>query len=381
MTERLKKISFLSFGHFSNDLYPGMLSPLLPVFIYRYGWSITQAGILITVLQLFANLSQPVFGIINDKWPSKKYMWLGLLIAGLPFGFVMHITTIHLMMFAMAVTGIGVGMYHPVAVVAAGNISHEKRKGVSMALFTAGGQISFMVAPLLAVLIIEYMGDVYMPLILIPALAAALYFALDKSIVIKGGHGLSFNEWIASFRGSGKQLAILWVVSSFSSITQMLIISFLPMFAIARGSSYSFGAYFLSASLFASMVGTFIGGHLSDIHGCKKIMVTAMLLSCPFLIGFLYTHGTISIIFLLIGICLLCSGIPIGIILAQRANPRLAGMASSLVMGLSYATGALAATPFGALADNIGIERAMNVPIFLPLFGGIFALMLASDSK
>ena len=128
------------------------------------------------------------------------------------------------------------------------------------------------------------------------------------------------------------------------------------------------------------MVGTFIGGHLSDIHGRKKIMVSAMLLSCPFLVAFLYTHGIVSLAFLLIGICFLSSSIPIGIILAQRATPKLAGMASSLVMGLSYATGAIAATPFGALADRIGIERAMNVPIVLPLIGGLFALMLRSDS-
>jgi MFS transporter, FSR family, fosmidomycin resistance protein len=380
MLNRLKNIYYLSLGHFANDLYPGMLSPLLPVFIDRYGWSITQAGILITVMQSFANLSQPVFGIINDKWPSRKYIWLGLLIAGFPFLFILNISSINMMMFAMAVTGIGVGMYHPVAVVAAGMIAPENRKGFSMAIFTAGGQISFMLAPLIAVLIFEVIGEQYMPLILIPAIAVALYFALDKSIQINRGHSLSTSEWLSSFKGSRKQLTVLWLVSSFSSIAQMLINSFLPMFAIERGSSYSVGAYFLSASLFASMVGTFIGGHFSDIHGRKKIMVTAMFLSFPFLAAFLYTHGILSLVFLLIGICLLCTSIPIGIIIAQRTTPKLAGMASSLVMGLSYATGAIAATPFGALADKIGIEAAMNVPIVLPLLGGLFALMLRSDS-
>lgn len=380
MINKLRNIYYLSLGHFANDLYPGMLSPLLPVFIDRYGWSITQAGILITVMQSFANLSQPVFGIINDKWPSKKYIWLGLLVAGLPFVFIMNISSINVMMFAMAITGIGVGMYHPVAVVAAGMIAPENRKGFSMAIFTAGGQISFMLAPLIAVLIFEYIGEKYMPLILIPAIAVALYFVLDKSIQINRGHSLSTSEWLSSFKGSRKQLTVIWIVSSFSSITQMLINSFLPMFAIERGSSYSVGAYFLSASLFASMVGTFIGGHFSDIHGRKKIMVSAMFLSFPFLVAFLYTHGIFSLVFLLTGICLLCTSIPIGIIIAQRTTPKLAGMASALVMGLSYATGAIAATPFGALADRIGIEKAMNVPIVLPLLGGLFALMLKSDS-
>jgi len=367
--KKMKLIFFLSLGHFANDFYPGLLSPLLPVFMNRYGWSFTEAGILVTVLQTACNVSQPVVGIINDHRPMKSLLWWGLIISALPFAFVLNISRFDLMMLAMVVSGIGVGMFHPVAAVAAGNPANDRRRGFSMALFSAGGMVSFMVAPLAAVLIIEVLGDVFMPLIIMPALVVALLFILQRNITFQEGHGYSLAEWFISIARSGRELFLLWLISTFRAIVHVLLGSFLPALAMARGASYTRGAFFLSITLFASMVGMIIGGHLSDVYGSKKIMASTMFAATPLLYGFMFTSGPISIILLVLGMGMLSSTIPANIILAQCANPKLPGMASSLVMGLSFGVGAIAATPFGMLADRIGIETAMNVPLILPLFG------------
>lgn len=376
MNNKIKSLVFLFLGHLSNDFYPGMVSPLLPVFTAQYGWSMAQAGLLITAMQLSCNISQPFFGIINDHRPTKSFIWIGLIIAGIPFCFVMKIDSLHIMAAVMIISGLGVGMFHPVSVVAAGRIATEKHKGISMALFSSGGHIGFMIAPMAAVLIIEVLGEMYMPIIIMPALIMALFFAFDKNIVVQESHGYSLKEWFSSLSGSGRELFILWLVSSFRGIVLLLVGHFLPIFAMARGASYAEGAYFLSASLLASMFGMLIGGHLSDTHGRKKVMVITMLISSPLLYAFLYTSGIVSVVLLLTGIATLCSSIPANIILAQRANPELAGMASSIVMGLPFAMGALTAIPFGALADHVGIEMAMNVPLILPILGGITVFFL-----
>ena len=151
------------------------------------------------------------------------------------------------------------------------------------------------------------------------------------------------------------------------------------MLLMARGISYAKSAYLLTTMLFVSMIGLYIGGHLSDIYGRKKMMAITLFCSSPLLYGFLNTSGTLSIVLLLIGSASLASTIPVNIILAQRVDPKLAGMASSLVMGMSFAMGGLSATPFGALADRVGIETAMNVPLILPLFGGITVFFLKKD--
>jgi FSR family fosmidomycin resistance protein-like MFS transporter len=376
---KIKRLFFLSLGHSASDFYPGMLSPLLPVFIAQHDWSITKAGILVTVLQASCNFSQPVFGIINDHQPMRSFLWTGLIIGGLPFCFVLNIKSFSMMVLAMVISGLGVGLFHPVAAVAAGRIADTKRKSLSMALFSSGGHISFMIAPMIAVLIVKVLGNEYMPLIILPALVMAIYFAFDKNIVVNEGHGYSLNEWFSSFYMSSRELFLLWIVSSFRAIVLMLVGSFLPILAMARGASYAESAYFLSASLFASTTGMFIGGHLSDIYGRKKIMAIMMLAASPLLFGFLKTSGGISVMLLLMGMATLSSTIPVSITHAQLANPKLAGMASSLVMGLSFAMGALAATPFGILADHIGIESAMKVPTILPFFGGLAVFFMKRD--
>ncbi len=379
MNKKTKSLVFLFLGHLSNDFYPGMVSPLLPIFTVQYGWSMAQAGLLITAMQISCNLSQPVFGIINDHKPTKSFLWIGLIVAGLPFCFVMKIDSLHIMAFAMIISGIGVGMFHPVSAVAVGQIALEKRRGISMALFSSGGYIGFMIAPIVAVLIIEFLGKVYMPLIILPALIMTLYFVFEKNIAIKESHGFSLHEWFSSLFMSGRELFILWLISSFRGIVLLLVGHFLPMLAIVRGASYAESAFFLSASLLAGLAGMFIGGYLSDIHGQKKVMAITMLISSPLLYAFLHTSGILSIMLLLTGMASLSSTIPVNIILAQRVNPKLAGMASSIVMGLPFAMGALTATPFGILADYVGIETAMNVPFILPVLGGITVFFLKSN--
>jgi MFS transporter, FSR family, fosmidomycin resistance protein len=377
--KKLTSLIFLSMGHAANDLYPGMLSPLLPIFIAMHGWSLTKAGILVTVLQLSCNFSQPFFGILNDHKPMRFFLWAGIVITGLPFCFVLKIDSFTVMIFAMIVSGLGVGLFHPVAAVAAGRIADKNRKSLSMALFSSGGHISFMVAPLIVVLIVKVIGEQYMPFVILPSLLMALFFAFDKNITVNEGHGYSFKEWFSSLSSTGKELFVLWIVSSFRAVVLMLVGAFLPILFIARGSSYEQSAYILSVSLLASTAGMFVGGHLSDKHGRKKIMIVMLVIATPLLYGFLATSGILSIALLMAGMSALSSTIPISIIHAQHINPRLAGMASSLVMGLSFAMGAITATPFGILADNVGIENAMSVPLILPILAGFTALFLKSD--
>lgn len=376
---RLKRLSFLTLGHMTSDFYPGMLSPLLPLLLDRYGLSMTMAGVLVMVIQIFSNLTQPVIGILNDKRPLKSFLWMGLLISAIPFGFLLEFKRLELMVITLAISGIGVGMYHPVAAVAAGLNAREDRRGISMAYFSSGGSVGFMIAPLIVVFVVETIGEHYLPLVILPALIMTIYFIFNRDIVVSEGHRLSPHEWFTALMGSKRELTILWLVSSLRAMTYVLVSSFLPLLAMARGSSYVTSNYILSVSLLAAIVGMFIGGHMSDIHGGRKIMSITLLISSPLLFAFLKTSGIFSVILLLMSMGALSSTIPVNIVLAQRAAPKHSGMASSLVMGLSFALGALAAPPFGALADRIGIESAMKVILFIPVLGGLLVFLLRKE--
>lgn len=374
-----RRILFLSFGHFASDFYPGILPALLPLINERLGWSTTKLGILVTVMMFFGNASQPVIGIFNDRYPLRSFLWAGPLVSAIPFAFLLTMCNYHMMILLLAVAGFGVAMYHPVAAVAAGLNADEKRRGVSMALFSSGGSIGVTFAPLFMILITSSGGERYMPLIVLPAVVMGIYFYRDRSIAVSEHHGVDIQKMFTSIKVNRIELTLLWLVSAFRAIVYTLVQSFLPMLVIARGASYATSNLFLSGTLLAGMVGMFIGGHLSDKHGRRRIMALTMVIATPLLYGFLHTSGVLSIIMLVIGMAAMSSTIPVNIILAQSAAPRLAGMASSLVMGASFMLGALAATPFGALADSIGIEQAMHVIFIFPLLGGITVLFLRKE--
>ncbi len=377
---KIRRLSYLFFGHMTSDLYPGMLSPLLPLLLARYDLSMATAGILVMVLQAFSNLGQPLVGILNDYRPMKSFLWIGLLVSALPFSFLLSYHSVSWMIVALAVCGIGVSIYHPVAVVAAGIIAKEdKRSGLMMAIFSSGGSFGFMIAPLIIVLIVKYLGDHYFPLIMIPALVMTFLFITDRRVAVCDCQHQSLDEWFVTLRESRRELFLLWMVSSFRAIVSLNLSSFLPILTIARGASYAASAYFLSASLLASMIGMFLGGYLSDKHGRRKIMAITLLLSSPLLLAFQFTTGPFSLVMLLLGTAALSSTIPVNIMLAQRAAPKHASIASSFVMGLPFAVAALVAPMIGALADRITIIPTMTIIFFVPLLGGVTVFALKQD--
>ncbi|MHB9028378.1 MAG: MFS transporter [Candidatus Latescibacterota bacterium] len=374
-----KKLSFLAFGHFASDFYPGLLAPILPLFITRYGWSLAQTGILVMVMSFFMNALQPAIGLLNDRYPLRSFLWLGPMLSAIPFCFIFYMQNFNVLLAALALAGLGVAMYHPVGAVAAGYGVDDRRRVVSMAFFSSGGSVGVTMAPLAMILITKVLGESYMPIVIIPAVLMFAYFTRDKNIVVSEHQGHTVAEMLSSMKGNGRELVLLWSIAGFRAMVYGIVMNFIALLMIDRGYSYSASAYFLSASLLAGMIGMFIGGHLADKHGKRKIMAITMLLSTPLFFGFSYTTGPISVTLLLLAMVSLTATIPVNIVLAQRMVPRLPGMASSLVMGLSFMFGAIAAPPFGALADRIGIESAMKAMYVVPLIGGMLVFMLKRE--
>ncbi len=376
MKQKLSRLSFLSLGHLVNDLYPGMLSPLLPILIERNGWTLAYAGFLVSVLQISCNLSQPAIAILNDHRPTRTMLWISLLIAGLPFCFILMSGSLPVVVTLLIISGTGVAMFHPSAAAAAGRTAAGSQSGLLMAIFSAGGLIGFSIAPMIAVLVIEILGPRFMPVIILPAGLMALYFAFDRSIPVPASHGYSRRQWFDAIGENFHQLFLLWLISGLRAVTYMLLAAFIPMLIMNRGVNYAGSASWLTISLFWSMLGMLAGGHLSDIFGKKQMIWLSLFVTTPFLYAFLYTSGPLSLIFLSIGMAALSSTIPVVIIMAQQAAPTLAGTASSLVMGMSVVLGAIAASPFGMLSDHVGIETAMNIPLALPAIAGLFVFLL-----
>jgi FSR family fosmidomycin resistance protein-like MFS transporter len=161
----------------------------------------------------------------------------------------------------------------------------------------------------------------------------------------------------------------------------MSFLQFLSVFLTQKGSSLLTAGLAVSIFTGGGALGGFIGGILSDHVGRKKVMLTSFLLSPPFLLMFLKSHGIISLAFLVLGGVCMWGTVPVIMIAAQETAPESRTLVSSMMMGLGWGVGAILVTVTGFLGDTIGLERALQWVLILPLIGVALIVLGMKDQK
>ncbi|TET48864.1 MAG: MFS transporter, partial [Actinomycetota bacterium] len=85
MVQRMQKTKiFLGFGpHMITDLYASFIVGMIPVLTARFGLSLFLVSLLTSVSFISANLTQPVFGYLSDRYGIKNLLIAGPLIAAI----------------------------------------------------------------------------------------------------------------------------------------------------------------------------------------------------------------------------------------------------------------------------------------------------------
>jgi FSR family fosmidomycin resistance protein-like MFS transporter len=102
---------------------------LVPVIVAHLHIDFTRAGALVTLLLLTASITQPVFGLIQDRRPGLPLASAGLLLAGgamAATGFAATYLQTALLVF---VAGLGIAAFHPQAVAQAARASGGAPRG------------------------------------------------------------------------------------------------------------------------------------------------------------------------------------------------------------------------------------------------------------
>ena len=146
--------------------------------------------------------------------------------------------------------------------------------------------------------------------------------------------------------------------------------TFLPLLLVRSGEDTHAAGLFLMIFMVGGMVGGLVGGNLADSLSGRRIIVGALLLGIlPS--AYYFTHVSADV---LGGAVLFAAGFmlmapqPSSIIWAQQALPENAGMASGMMLGMSFGLGSLGVAATAALGDHIGLAPALLVSVIaLPL--------------
>ena len=363
------QVILLAMGHFFNDFYCNFLPILLPILIPKLGLSLTLSGALVMVMSLSANVLQPVFGYFMDKYNFNKIMPLII-----PFGAVFICLTnwasnFIILAVLIGLSGLAVSTFHPMGAGLVSKVAPDGKISTCISIFVAGGSFGFALAPILLVYFMQMYSLDYLPILIIPAiiLGVLMYSSgLSKARFVNEQVAKNMHFNLAQIL-QNKPLMLLNISMGLRAWLFTALVTFLPLWAIEKGCDNTLSGWILTIYLCGSVIGGLIGGALNDKIGYKKVILWALIFTIIPTMYFLFAQqiDILMYIALFVGGGLVMAANPGAIVWGQDLLPDNPGMASGMMLGLSFGLGGFGTMLTGSLAESYGLTMALALTAIL----------------
>ena len=363
------QVILLAIGHFFNDFYCNFLPILLPILIPKLGLSLTLSGALVMVMSLSANVLQPVFGYFMDKYNFNKIMPLII-----PFGAVFICLTnwasnFIILAVLIGLSGLAVSTFHPMGAGLVSKVAPDGKISTCISIFVAGGSFGFALAPILLVYFMQMYSLDYLPILIIPAiiLGVLMYSSgLSKARFVNEQVAKNMHFNLAQIL-QNKPLMLLNISMGLRAWLFTALVTFLPLWAIEKGCDNTLSGWILTIYLCGSVIGGLIGGALNDKIGYKKVILWALIFTLIPTMYFLCAQqiDILMYIALFVGGGLVMAANPGAIVWGQDLLPDNPGMASGMMLGLSFGLGGFGTMLTGSLAESYGLTMALALTAIL----------------
>lgn len=363
------QVILLAMGHFFNDFYCNFLPILLPILIPKLGLSLTLSGALVMVMSLSANVLQPVFGYFMDKYNFNKIMPLII-----PFGAVFICLTnwasnFIVLAVLIGLSGLAVSTFHPMGAGLVSKVAPDGKISTCISIFVAGGSFGFALAPILLVYFMQMYSLDYLPILIIPAIILGILMyssGLSKARFINEQVAKNMHFNLAQIL-QNKPLMLLNISMGLRAWLFTALVTFLPLWAIEKGCDNTLSGWILTIYLCGSVIGGLIGGALNDKIGYKKVILWALIFTLIPTMYFLFAQqiDILMYIALFVGGGLVMAANPGAIVWGQDLLPDNPGMASGMMLGLSFGLGGFGTMLTGSLAESYGLTMALALTAIL----------------
>ena len=374
-----KSLAVLASAHLVTDAYNNFLPPLMPLLIQKMNLSLALSGFLVTIRALASFFTQPTVGYISDRTGMRLFVLFGPLVTGIFVSLLGIAPSYWFLALCLIMGGIGHSALHPQGAAMIGDIGH-RRAGFFMSIWMIGGTLGMAIGPLIVTVVVSIfglIGTVYTIVLAVIITILLIKFAPTPPLR-NGADAYSLRTYLFPKMGS---LAVLWFLVVIRSATGMSFLNFLSVLLIQKGFPLLTSGFAVSLFTGGGALGGFIGGILSDYVGRKKVMLASFLLSPIVLLLFLKSHGILSLGLLIIGGVFMWGTTPVLIVAAQEIAPESRSLVSSMMMGLGWGVGAILVTVTGLLGDTIGLEKALQWILLLPLIGVALIVLGVKDHR
>lgn len=374
------RVSLVAFSHFIHDTYTSFLAPLLPLIIEKLSLTLSQAGLLSTVMQIPA-LFNPFIGLFADNKGLAR--WLVILsptLTAIPMCLLLQASSYTLLMVLVFMAGISVALYHVPSPVLVARYSGNK-KGRGMSLFMTGGEASRAVGPILAVAAVSFLGadHFYMLMSFAVLTSILLYFTLEKetekTTVKKKG---SLSCIIREIKHVLIPISGMIAARSFMHASMGI---FLTVYVEKKTGSLWMGGAALTLFEAFGVIGVLSCGTISDWIGRQKVLFYLLIMAPIATIAFILTSGTLQIIFMAVTGFTILATTPVMLAVIQEnagANP---SAANGLFMMISFALRSAAVYLAGVAGDIAGLENMFIISGCIGFIGIPFLIQLNNNLK
>ncbi|HYU62208.1 MAG TPA: MFS transporter [Verrucomicrobiae bacterium] len=354
----------LMLGHFTVDSYVGVIPILYPILIGRFHLNLATVGLISLAYGGTAAISQPLFGLLADRF-GTRFTGLALVWTAITFSAVGFVNSFPLLVALALASGVGSGAFHPLGALDVRGLLQAWRRSFGMSVYVTAGTVGVAAGPLIGILVFGAFGIHGTGLLVVPGLVTGGYLLWRMRGLPRAAPGAVRRPGLGAQSVPVFGLAVVIAVMMSRSWTVNVFQAFTPTWYRELGYGPAFYGPLATTLVLASAVGTVGCGSLADRYGRRTVILTTLVLTVPAILLFTMFPGPWAFASgILIGF-LAASTAPLLLLMAQQLMAARAGLASGLVMGLGFVTGAIGVPINGAIADAIGLQRSLMTHVIL----------------
>lgn len=361
---------WLSTAHFINDVYTGMLNPIMPFIAAKLGISMAIATVVLSVSHICSSLLQPIFGFFADNILKRVFIFWGLMFTAVFISFAPGVNHLSLLILFIILGSLGSSLFHPQALGFSVRFASEDA-GKSMGTFIAMGTFGYSLGPVVSAFVTQFTGLSNMPYLCLMGVVWALCMFNFVPKISDKKVERTHSEFVKAFKDifSNYRLKLLILISILKSLITTSTSILLPFLWRDMGYlPFKIGAALFAFS-FMSGIGSFISRDIEKRIGAKKVFYFSMISTLPLMVLFALTYEPLPaasfVIFALMGLCT-AMAMPVTMVMAQSEMPQYKSIIGGFINGFSWGVIAIFMSAIGFVAQAKGIIPVLLVVSLIP---------------
>lgn len=364
-------ILWLNSAHFVNDIYTGMLNPIMPFIAAKLSISMAFATVILSMSHIFSSLLQPLFGFFADNIVKRVFIFWGLICTAIFISVAPASHEVFLLILSIILGSLGSSFFHPQALGFVVRFA-EKDLAKTMGIFIAMGSIGFSFGPLLSAYVAQYLGLSHMPVLSIPGVITAflMFWFVPKIYANKEARPdlkftIAFNDILTN-----KKLQILITIAMLKTLVTTSCLILLPFLWKNLGYQPFYIGTILFCFIFAGGVGSMLSRSFEKKAGTANIFYISMMSTLPLMVLFALTYKTLPLfaaaIFVIIGFVTMLAQ-PVTMVMAQSVLPQYKSIIGGFINGFAWGIVAIFMSAIGFAAQAKGIIPVLIAVSVVPV--------------